>query len=315
MSYKIGTFNILDPNYALKHNQKEGLTSTGQSNWSTRKQGIVKLINGSNLDVICLQEISLDSFNDLKSGLENFYTIKHIKHIGKGDGLAILYKKTFREINSKIESLHGLNFGYVDLQDHVSKKIIRVANCHLLGGPKQDLGKQQIEKLLKAVENDPSTRGVISARIITGDFNADEKLLTETNTKFTSLQQANYQFDGDVTPTEIGKARHLDWIWIRGDAKLSHLNISQPVSVSDHALLATEICLKASKPSSALQQEVSRKNGAPLNNTQSPGQVKHKTKSSTLGKRIKALWSRLIQFFAKLFGFAKKGPKFKPTQG
>lgn len=327
MSVSVGTFNMLDPQFALNHNQKEGLTNTGQSNWPTRKQGVVKLLNESKLDVICLQEISPKSLNDIKKDLNGQYDIKYIKHAGRSDGVAILYKKTFKEVNSQTLSLHGLNSGYVDLKDQITGRVVRVANCHLLGGNKQNQGKEQIEKLLERVDNDPSKGGAIAARIITGDFNADEKQLNNPNSKFDALQKANYQFDGDLSATEIANNRHIDWIWIRGDSRLSHLDIPQPKPVSDHALLATKITFKASamavntppkaKTKPSLFQNAGHSSKAtsakgvshakPLQ-PQNPKQAKKPFKPSakinhkpvSFGDRVKAFFSGIVDFFAKL---------------
>ncbi|CRX38459.1 endonuclease/exonuclease/phosphatase family protein [Estrella lausannensis] len=328
MSISVGTFNMLDPQFALNHNQKEGLTKTGQSNWPTRKQGIVKLLNESKLDVICLQEISPKSLNDIKTDLNGQYVIKYIKHAERSDGVAILYKKTFKEVNSQTLSLHGLNSGYVDLKDQLSGRVIRVANCHLLGGNKQNQGKEQIEKLLERVDTDPSKEGAIAARIITGDFNADEKQLNNPNSKFDALKKASYQFDGDLSATEIANNRHIDWIWIRGDSRLSHLDVPQPQLVSDHALLATKITFKASamtdhvpskvKAKPTLFQNVGRQDKATSPKTvshakplqfQKPSQAKKAlrpkpnrgNKAVSFGDRIKAFFGGIINFFAKLF--------------
>jgi hypothetical protein len=130
-------------------------------------------------------------------------------------------------------------------------KTIRVANCHLLGGSSQDKGREQIEELVQEVEQ-PSFEQ-IDARIIKGDFNADEKQLHSVNSKLEVLENAHYQFDGNITPTEIGKNRHIDWIWVHSSsAKLTSLQNgaqllgNRPSQVaSDHALLATQITFQA----------------------------------------------------------------------
>ncbi|WP_068469306.1 endonuclease/exonuclease/phosphatase family protein [Candidatus Protochlamydia phocaeensis] len=270
MGISVGTFNILDPNFAVSHNQAEGLSAPGKSNWGSRKEGIVRLIQSSHLDVICLQEISARSLNDMKAAIEaQGYEIVHVPHSGRIDGLAILYKKGKLEPKDfRVLSKHGLESCYVDLKDQTTGKMIRVANCHLLGGPKSNQGTEQIEALVKEV--DKEANHPIDARIIVGDFNADEKQLNQTNSKFQALKQANYAFDGNLSPTEPGKNRHIDWIWVRSSAQLASLAVPHPsVPVSDHQLLATQLNFQATVLSNnPLPSTLSQVISAPFQHTQ-----------------------------------------------
>jgi endonuclease/exonuclease/phosphatase family metal-dependent hydrolase len=248
MGVTIGTLNILDPIFAVKHKQAEGLALPGMSNWSTRKIRIEELIQECALDVICLQEVSSQSLSDMKAAIkEQGYKIRHVKHSGRHDGLAILYKKDKLE-EKEFHSLskHGINSCYIDLCDKTNAKMIRVANCHLLGGPHTDKGTEQIEELV--AETDKAGSQKIDLRIIAGDFNT--QMLKDS--KFTALQKANYAFDGNITPTEPSTKRHIDWIWVRSSPQippvfsdhLVPLYISQSC-VSDHILSATQIKFKA----------------------------------------------------------------------
>ncbi|MBA2367587.1 MAG: hypothetical protein H0V82_01010 [Candidatus Protochlamydia sp.] len=50
--------------------------------------------------------------------------------------------------------------------------MFRIANTHLLGGNKQAEGKEQIDRLIEAMDTKSTCN--ISAKIIMGDFNADD---------------------------------------------------------------------------------------------------------------------------------------------
>ncbi len=240
MDFTIGTLNILHPAFAEKHHTQEGLGQNGKSNWHTRKDKIATLITRSNLDVICLQEISQQSNLDLQEKLKNEYEIAHIPR-SRGDGLAIYFKKVRFEKMNFVALSDGLCF--IDLKDRTTGKVVRVANCHLQGGNQQHKGKKQIETLLAQV-NAPIS-------VIAGDFNADESQLHQADSKFSALLKEGFQHDGNLDETEVPKptctkGRHIDWIWCRfetpGLAPQHHV-IAQNEVVSDHLLSASLIPL------------------------------------------------------------------------
>jgi exonuclease III len=262
MGITVGTFNILDPIFAVKHRQPQGLVGQQppdgerMGNWPTRKDRIVQLIKASNLDVINLQEVSRKSLAGMEKEIEKMgYGIKYVKHTGRHDGLAILYKMNkLEEQNFCCHSKKGLKFCYIDLRviNDKEKKIIRVANCHLKGGDpeNQKIGTAQIEKLVAKV-NKGSKK--MAACIITGDLNACDY---KNDPKFRALKAKGYEFDGNIDATEINKQgtkRHIDWIWVRSSsAQLAHLIIQQPIlsltnDVSDHVLSATRIVFSGQK--------------------------------------------------------------------
>ncbi len=236
MDFTIGTLNILHPAFAEKHHTKEGLGQNGKSNWHIRKDKIAALISRSNLDVICLQEISHQSNLDLQEKLKKEYEIAHIPR-SRGDGLAIYFKNVRFEKMNFTDLADGLCF--IDLKDRTTGKAVRVANCHLQGGNQQHRGKKQIETLLAEVTTPIS--------VIAGDFNADESQLRQADSKFSALLKAGFQHDGNLDETEVPKpnstkGRHIDWIWCRGLAPQHH-EIAQNEVVSDHLLSASSIPL------------------------------------------------------------------------
>ncbi|MBA2367588.1 MAG: hypothetical protein H0V82_01015 [Candidatus Protochlamydia sp.] len=63
-------------------------------------------------------------------------------------------------------------------------------------------------------------------------------LLEQQGSKLNALTINNYKFDGDVSPTETGKGRHIDWIWIKSSsAELVPIhNIPKNLVASNHCL-------------------------------------------------------------------------------
>ncbi|MBA2367592.1 MAG: endonuclease/exonuclease/phosphatase family protein [Candidatus Protochlamydia sp.] len=244
--FNIGTFNVLDPDFAEKHKQQEGLNSVGKSNWLARKDLVIQEINNANLDIICLQEVSQKTFIDLKILEKSGYSCKHVQHSSRSDGLAIYFKKNkFKEKKFVvISSKEGMNSFYIDLESTHTKKMLRIANTHLLGGKKQEEGKSQIDELVKEMASPSQCR--FNAKIIMGDFNSDEKQLVVQRSKFDTLKANKYNFDQDLSPTEIGKGRHIDWIWVQSSkAELESIQNNNLGSVaSDHRILATKIKFK-----------------------------------------------------------------------
>ena len=75
MSLSIGSYNLLNPQFAIKWKETSGLTKDGESNWNDRAPIIAK--NLGSTSIVCLQEVSLSMLEDLG------------KHLGKNIGLAI----------------------------------------------------------------------------------------------------------------------------------------------------------------------------------------------------------------------------------
>lgn len=262
MNVTIGTFNILDPDFATRHRQSQGLIpGTNTSNWSNRKDLVVKTITDANLDILCIQEISETSLKEIQSDLKkDGYAVEWSKHNGRKDGLAILYKeKKFTKEGLTTPSVSSLTEMILDLKTQEGKTI-RVANCHLLGGADSPAGKKQIENLINEVEkNTPPGKSPIIARFITGDFNEDSK---NANQKLTAIRAQNYLCDDkpdtDDKPGIITekpnpknpKGRHIDWIWTKlssdSNPKIqnlfTHLDFPDH-NASDHYLTAAKVSL------------------------------------------------------------------------
>jgi endonuclease/exonuclease/phosphatase family metal-dependent hydrolase len=239
-----GSLNILHPDFAVRHNEADGLIpGTNCSNWSTRKERIVTVLNDSKLDVICLQEISRANLNEILPHLVGYAEASHEMHQSRGDGVAILYKTDRLVLKQKhtFEPVHGMMSACVDLSERASGKIVRVASCHLKGGGSPE-GINQINSLVERVETTP---GFVHARVIAGDFNADANREHWNSARFRSLREKLYQHDDSQSPTEPKKNRRIDWVWIK--ASEAHEVQSLPIvheTVSAHIISATKLVWK-----------------------------------------------------------------------
>jgi len=137
-------------------------------------------------------------------------------------------------------------------------------------------------------EADKAAPQKIDLRIIAGDFNT--QVLKDS--KFTALQKANYAFDGNITPTEPGKNRHIDWIWVRSSPQivplfsdhLVPLYIPQSI-VSDHTLLATQVKFTAEVLKANILPTVFQQATAPLV-TPAPFVFKHSQPKGSFREKI-----------------------------
>lgn len=246
MQLVIGTYNILHPEFAIKHSELVGLTDTKESNWPIRKVNILKGLINSNIDIICLQEISKTSKSELSQGLsEAGFEIRHIEN-PRGDGSAIIFKKSnFSELQFKTLDLDEEKRAcFVDLLQSSTKKVIRIANCHLQGGPTGPTkGVQQLNLVLNSIAA-PSEYS-IDLKAVCGDFNEDET----KDQKKSVLMQQKFTNDGTRVITEPSKNRQIDWIFCVSSEnqalELQNVHIPAFVSpASDHHIKATKITLR-----------------------------------------------------------------------
>lgn len=94
----VGTWNVLHPKYAVKHNEAEGVTyQRGKrvSNWADRAREIGRSLQKSALDVYLLQEIGEAQLADIMPHVQDAYEEVHKVHPGRGasDGVAILLRR------------------------------------------------------------------------------------------------------------------------------------------------------------------------------------------------------------------------------
>ncbi len=208
----VGTYNILFPQQIV--NGKPALFSTnigykidsqGQlvDNSDTRIQIIAQNILKSNLDVICLQELTPAMRDKLLSdqSLRDKYQFSQVKlhttPVKKpihptAHGVAILYKKAkFEEMNLAVLRLDVPNQDakdpkkvftkarahlLLDLKDKTTQKVLRVVSCHMcdprsLAGDKAEPTRQVIKF---AQTTAPKSHYSVNRIIIAGDMNQDQ---------------------------------------------------------------------------------------------------------------------------------------------
>ncbi len=206
---KVGTFNLLHPEYAISKEQKKW------KNFDNRKVKILKDLESADLDVVCLQEISKDRLEELfkykEKGVKNLkdlgYTFRYGQHvkfrkdrsgnvkIGKDgkpeqisnpDSVAIIYKtakfseKDVRTREYEVEQSGGgaitavKKHLFIDLEDNKTHEVTRIATCHLEGGKNRAVGDEQIETVKQLVEDMTTIKDnayQVHQLVITGDFN------------------------------------------------------------------------------------------------------------------------------------------------
>lgn len=260
MSIHVGTFNILDP-LEIQTVKPIGFDKKNTCNWSDRKVKIIDLIENSNLDVIGLQGLSKASMDDLVLGINKCgYEIKRVDPKNKLSGvLAVLYKKdNMKLINASLPTVvKGAPHPhfYLDLYNETTKKTIRVGNCHLSHVTKSQ--QQQIEALHGEMLAPSKNGASIDVKIMMGNFRADAlTYFSDDNNCFSKLKNSDYQFDGELYPTELSPkcpGLRVDWIFVKPSVNnpiqlvanqalyQSQQNIADHLRLSDHFMIATEI--------------------------------------------------------------------------
>jgi len=259
MSITVGTYNILNPKYALDYNTPEGLAE-GKDNWESRKNAIVQNIKNADLDILAITEIGQNQLNSIKADLEKLgYGIRHASHFNKSavDGVAVIYKvKKFklldiRSLGAKDAKGHDRRALFVDLQ--YQGKVIRVASCHMRGGlgkGKADAWDVQCKGLHKFVSQKSKKNYQVDATVVAGDFNRDP-----SNIKFQvhALTTKGFVHDGSEAITENPNKYHkngrkIDWVFAKGSLTLSQMTLKdQDYDASDHRMCASRLNLKNQK--------------------------------------------------------------------
>ena len=97
----VGTYNVLHPDYAVRHNVVQGLNRQGRSNWSLRAKAITTYILEAQLDIYLLQEVGKSELSDLKQSLYEHYEMTFFGHPGRRDGTAVLTRRCCLEVVGK----------------------------------------------------------------------------------------------------------------------------------------------------------------------------------------------------------------------
>lgn len=180
------TYNLLYPQRNGAH--ADPRSSTVGYRYDARKRKIVenseirigKAVSNilHNLtDVICFQEITPNFFQRFKGALTATHVGVFQLHYSKAaHGIAIFYRSPqFTQLDVFQQNFENRKHLILDLQSTISRKIIRVASCHLLDprGVYPEHKADQICQILDDMKPEGSDYR-ISAFVIAGDFNQDQ---------------------------------------------------------------------------------------------------------------------------------------------
>lgn len=249
---RIATYNIWNPVFEEKY--------SGKNTWDQRRSYIIENILKSESDIICLEEVGKNSFNDLtqNSVIHRQYKSVYVSHApnspgqGEGrDGLALLYKADKVNLQNIVISKDGSRPTHrrdfiADFKLKRSHKAFRVACTHLDSGENLEIGNQQLACLVRDVLN-VDTIG-IDFVVVCGDFNEGENEFKQP--RYEIMDQAGFMTDGSVVPTRpealnVRHNGHVDWIYFKKISESDfYLLAIQPIGdekASDHKLTLTEI--------------------------------------------------------------------------
>ncbi len=280
----VSTYNILFPQsvppnqFSTKIGYSVDKNGNLYDNIDFRMNIIRDNILKSNLDVICLQELTQATFNTLRTDLAKDYDIFWGSHFANRHGVGILYKKhkftrlkmhTF-DLRVPVPATNNPNITYnkpraqmlVDLQDKTTQKIFRVVTGHFIDP--RDLTDKTLhtKQVVDYVENNAGHNYTIDRTIIAGDMNQDQfgdmgaKPPTVPGASHASAFQPffsnQYYVDNNLDSTYFAKAtfddgpifskkRRIDWIWSKHFAP-EYLPLENlDIRGSDHLLVAATI--------------------------------------------------------------------------
>lgn len=257
---RIATYNLWNPIFEEKY--------SGYDTWNQRLPFIVQNILSSESDIICLEEVSKNTYLDLiqNSEINNCYSFFYFSHAPSKsgqedgrDGLALFYKSEKILITKFVESsdgtrpTHRRDF-YIDLKFYDYPREIpvqfRVACTHLDSEKDLTIGNAQLSALVEDIlQVNPENE--LDFVVVCGDFNEGED--EPFRPRYEIMQNAGFFTDGSVEPTrpealDVRHKGHVDWIYFK---KLSALQFDltplAPIGDekgSDHKLTMTDVEIK-----------------------------------------------------------------------
>lgn len=252
------TYNILNPCHAIKHQAVQGIhkDATGKmvSNWDLRKNKLVKNISASNCDVACLQEVSPTT---LKPFQEQFKLSSYFEHSNNNassaygnciltcSNLKILESGTFKTSETQFRTA-----AYTKIKEISSGLVYMIISVHLRGYDRHETdpeiklrikedGYKELKNYLSQIETKQA-----DVYVIAGDFNEHTSEFDLPKSRHQLLLDAGYFFDKDISPTEHGTNRVIDWIFVKTKetVKIKRIKCTYPhIEASDHFPYVIEI--------------------------------------------------------------------------
>lgn len=279
-SCSFGTYNMLNPYHAVKWQTKEGLNAEAMfepnhklktaakslawmhySNWEERKKGVA--LNIRLASIVCLQEVATGTLSDLEELNENYKSAQLACHKASTPfskhGTAIVYDARKAELieSHEVKFKGGERARYaVSATFKIDDKIIRVMSVHLKGydpyegnadtkEESKKVGFNELEVYISDAEKDTDE---LDGIVIAGDFNEDPSEKYSPLYRAGYLEKKGYICDNNLTATEPGTGRRIDWIYYKplktnGDSTtLASLDLeNQQTKSSDHLITGTEI--------------------------------------------------------------------------
>ncbi len=248
---RIASYNIWNPTFEARH--------TGSDTWTNRLPNIVDVIRSADPDIICLQEVSLDSYSDLVSilGIEDRYLSFYHSHAKSKsdypegrDGLAIFVKPNLVDNVQLHTSEKALRPTYrrdlwIDVQIPGVEEKIRVATTHLDSSNNLGLGNVQLANFLADVQQNIEA---ISFIVVCGDFNEGEEVIERPRARM--MTESSFLTDGSTASTrpealDVRHKGHVDWIYFRKIFESLEIDVhaGKPLGdeqASDHKLIYTD---------------------------------------------------------------------------
>jgi endonuclease/exonuclease/phosphatase family metal-dependent hydrolase len=245
--FSVASYNICNPQYANYFPTQKEKNHFGPQNWDKRYGDLVKNILTLNADIITLQECG-----DIKARLIATlpeYEVCYQPHVGrKGDGVAILYKKTrFARISEKRMDVTESNINKthlrVDLKDNLTNRVVRIATSHLFGDPSRStIARDHLATYKSFVcENSENTNEILVA----GDFNFPIESLDFLTKRNHANYPLKYLSDGNREASEPSKNRRIDFIFKNSNTENPLLSrkvfgLRLLTDASDHLPVMTE---------------------------------------------------------------------------
>lgn len=261
------TYNILNPYHAVKWSTAEGLDAQGGSNWEAwRREAVTSNLRGAQADVLCLQEVSARTLAELSAALSPALAVAtHALHDTDepegAHGVAVLYRPDTIELlaarayESGGEPLRVC--ASADLRCRRTGRVVRALSVHLKGynpserdparrRDSQRVGDAELLAYLAGAEGERSAGGVLDGVAVAGDFNEDADELAREDSRQGVLRARGFEWDGVLDVTETRTGRKIDWVFYRpltpaGAAPLTHADITQDLTASDHALTGLDL--------------------------------------------------------------------------